>query len=282
MEKIGVIGAGVMGRGVAQSLAQSGYKVIMVDINEEILSNAKEEIVRNIRFQNLFKKEKKDCNHKDIISNIKFTTDYELLNDVMLLIENVTEDWEVKKNVYEKIEDICSSDCIFIANTSAISITKIASLTKKQGKVIGVHFMNPVHLKPMVEVIPGYHTEEDTIEKTKKMLNKIGKQYVIVNDLPGFVSNRVLMPMINEAIYLVHENVASAEDVDKIFINCFSHKMGPLATADLIGLDTILKSIEVLYESYNDSKYRPCPLLKKMVDAGLYGMKSGKGFFNYN
>ena len=170
---------------------------------------------------------------------------------------------------------------IFAVNTSAISITSIAAFTERQQQVIGIHFMNPVPLKRVVEVIKAYHTSDETLEITKQLLTKIGKESVVVNDWPGFVSNRVLMLTVNEAAYLVQDGVASAKDVDKIFKGCFEHKMGPLETADMIGLDTILYSVEVLYESFNDSKYRPCPLLKKMVNAGLLGRKSGQGFYNY-
>jgi 3-hydroxybutyryl-CoA dehydrogenase len=200
---------------------------------------------------------------------------------VGFVIENVTEKWEIKQKVYVQLDAICPKPCIFAANTSAIPITRLASVTRRAPKVIGMHFMNPVPLKPMVEVIRGVHTSDETVETAKNFLAQMGKECIIVNDSPGFVSNRVLMLAINEAIYLLQEQVASAEDVDRIFKTCFGHKMGPLETADLIGLDTVLYSIKVLYESFNDSKYRPCPLLKKMVDAGLYGQKSGQGFYTY-
>ncbi len=280
MNCIGVVGSGVMGRGVAQNFAQYGFKVVLVDISEKILEDSKCEINNNIRLQALFKKDMVSAN-KNVIENITFTTDYSLLKEVGFLVENVTEKWDIKKSVYEIIDDICNRDCIFAVNTSAISITKIANLTKRPSKVIGTHFMNPVPLKPLVEAIKGYHTSIETIETTKQLLAQVRKECVVVNDYPGFVSNRVLMLTINEAIFLVQDNVAPVEEVDRIFRECFGHKMGPLETADLIGLDTILYSIEVLYESYNDSKYRPSPLLKKMVDAGLYGRKNGQGFYNY-
>ncbi|MBW4611018.1 MAG: 3-hydroxyacyl-CoA dehydrogenase family protein [Hassallia sp. WJT32-NPBG1] len=278
---VGVIGAGVMGIGVAQNLAQTNHHVILLDISDETLERAKQQIKNNLRFQGFFKKSESSPNLQDILNRIKFSTNYQFLQDAEFIIENVTEKWDIKKDVYRQIDDIASEDCVFAANTSAISITRIGSVTKRATKVIGTHFMNPVPLKPMVEVIRGYHTSEETIETTKKLLANMGKDCVIVNDMPGFVSNRVLMLTINEAIFLVQDQVASAADVDKIFKTCFGHKMGPLETADLIGLDTILLSIEVLYESYNDSKYRPCPLLKKMVDAGLYGQKKGQGFYTY-
>ena len=278
---VGVIGAGVMGTGVAQNLAQSNYHVILLDISDEILERAKQQIKNNLRFQEFFKKSKNSHNIQEILNHIKFSSNYQFLQKAEFVIENVTEKWDIKKDVYQQIDNICPKDCIFAANTSAISITRIASITKRATKVIGTHFMNPVPLKPMIEMIRGYHTSEETIETTKKILARMGKDFVIVNDMPGFVSNRVLMLTINEAIFLLQDQVASAADVDKIFKNCFGHKMGPLETADLIGLDTILLSIEVLYESYNDIKYRPCPLLKKMVDAELYGQKNGKGFYTY-
>ncbi|NEP63428.1 MAG: 3-hydroxybutyryl-CoA dehydrogenase [Symploca sp. SIO2G7] len=281
IQVVGVVGAGVMGIGVSQNLAQTDHQVILVDISEEILEQAQQEIRKNIRFQGFFNKSEKAYSHDDILQRIKFTTNYQFLESAEFVIENTTEKWNIKKDVYEKIDAICPEKSVFAANTSAIPITRIASVTKRATKVIGMHFMNPVPMKPIVETIRGYHTSEETIETAKKMLDQMGKQCIIVNDSPGFVSNRVLMLTINEAIFLLQDQVASASEVDRIFKTCFSHKMGPLETADLIGLDTILFSIEVLYESFNDSKYRPCTLLKKMVDAGLYGRKSGQGFYTY-
>lgn len=281
LHTVGVIGAGVMGSGIAHNLSQRSIHVVLVDISREILERANEEIRKTIRFQALFNRGAKAEDPEEIISHITFTTEYEKLSDVPYIIESVVEKWEIKKTVYARIDGMCRGDCIFASNTSAIPITRIASATKRPGKVIGIHFMNPVPMKHFVEVIPGYHTTQETIDATKKMLDHLGKKYIIVNDSPGFVSNRVLMLTINEAAFLVADQVAPPQDVDRIFKGCFEHKMGPLETADLIGLDTILYSLEVLYESFNDSKYRPCPLLKKMVDAGLYGRKSGKGFYEY-
>lgn len=281
VKTVGVIGAGVMGIGVSQSLAQTNHQVILVDVSQEILDRARQEIRKNIRFQGFFDQSKKTDNPDNILQRIKFTTNYQFLESAEFVIENTTEKWEIKQDVYQKIDAICPQESIFAANTSAIPITRIASATKRASRVIGMHFMNPVPLKPMVETIRGYHTSEQTIETAKKLLAQMGKEAIIVNDSPGFVSNRVLMLTVNEAIFLLQERVASASDVDKIFKSCFSHKMGPLETADLIGLDTILLSLEVLYESFKDSKYRPCSLLQKMVDAGLYGRKSGQGFYTY-
>ncbi|MEC4892949.1 MAG: 3-hydroxyacyl-CoA dehydrogenase NAD-binding domain-containing protein [Oscillatoria sp. PMC 1051.18] len=282
IKTVGVIGAGVMGVGVAQNLAQTNHQVILIDIAEEILEQAKQQVKNNLRFQGFFKQKQPAENPDEVLSRIKFTTDYQFLEAAEFVIENTTEKWEIKQKVYPTIDEICPPNCVFAANTSAISITKIGSVTKRPEKVIGIHFMNPVPMKEMVEMIRGYHTSEETIETAKKMLSQMNKDCIIVNDSPGFVSNRVLMLTINEAIYLVQENVASASEIDRLFKTCFGHKMGPLETADLIGLDTILYSIEVLFESFNDSKYRPCNLLKKMVDAKLYGRKSGQGFYTYS
>lgn len=281
IQVVGVVGAGVMGIGVSQNLAQTGYQVILVDISEAILESAEQEIKKNIRFQTLFNKEKKGGSPDDILKKITFSTNYKLLDSADFVVENVTEKWDIKKEVYAQLDAICPERTVFAANTSAIPITRIASATKRAKNVIGMHFMNPVPMKSMVEVIRGYHTSDATIEIAKTFLAQMGKECIIVNDSPGFVSNRVLMLTINEAIFLLQERVASASDVDKIFKTCFGHKMGPLETADLIGLDTILLSIEVLYESFKDSKYRPCPLLKQMVEAGLYGQKSKQGFYVY-
>ncbi len=232
--------------------------------------------------QKLFNKSENIPSPREVLDRITFTTDYELLHEVDFVIENVTESWSVKAKVYPKLDNICSKESVFAVNTSTIPITRIASLTGRATQIIGMHFMNPVPLKPVVEVIRGYHTSDETINTAKKLLQQMGKEGIVVNDSPGFVSNRVLMLTINEAIYLQQEQVATAEDVDRIFKTCFGHKMGPLETADLIGLDTILYSLESLHDSFKDSKYRPCPLLIKMVDAGLYGQKSGKGFYHYS
>lgn len=278
---VGVIGAGVMGVGVAQNLAQSNHRVVLVDITDEILERARGEIVKNVRFEGFFSKHEKQTDPAAVIERIRFVSDYRELSEADFVIENVPERWQIKRPVYEQIDALCPRQCVFAANTSCIPITRIASATQRASQVIGIHFMNPVPLKATVEVIRGYHTSEETIDTTKALLASMGKTAIVVNDGPGFVTNRVLMLTINEAIFVVQDQVAPAEDVDAIFKTCFGHKMGPLETADLIGLDTILYSIEVLYEAFNDSKYRPCPLLKKMVDAGLYGRKSGRGFYEY-
>ncbi len=280
-DSVGVVGAGVMGVGVAQNLAQTGHRVVLVDIGEEQLRKARTEIRQNIRMQSFFQKQETSESTDAVLDRIAFTTDYDQLAAVTFVIENVVEKWAVKEEVYRRLDEVCPEPCILGADTSAISITRIASVTRRPSQVVGMHFMNPVPLKPMIEVIRGYHTSDDTLEKTRALLAAMGKDCIVVEDMPGFVSNRVLMLTVNEAIFVVQDGVAPAEDVDRLFKTCFGHKMGPLETADLIGLDTILYSLEVLYESYNDDKFRPCPLLKKMVDAGLHGRKNGRGFYDY-
>jgi len=279
---VGVIGAGVMGIGVAQNLAETEHRVVLVDIDEKQLAKARDAIRTNVRMQAFFQRKAPAPKPAVVLEKILFTTDYDQLQVADFVVENVIEKWDVKQEVYRRIDSICPSNCIFAANTSAISITRIGSATTRPDRVLGMHFMNPVPLKSMVEVIHGFHTSPATLENGKNFLAEMGKECIVVNDMHGFVSNRVLMLTVNEAIYLVQDQVASAEDIDRLFKTCFGHKMGPLETGDLIGLDTILYSLEVLYESYNDDKFRPCPLLKKMVYAGLHGRKSGRGFYNYD
>ncbi|HSK81614.1 MAG TPA: 3-hydroxyacyl-CoA dehydrogenase NAD-binding domain-containing protein [Thermoanaerobaculia bacterium] len=281
IKTVGVIGAGVMGAGLGQNLAQTGHKAILVDISGEVLDRAREEIRKGLRFQGMFQKGAKKESSDEVLGRIRFTTNLEELDEADFVVENVPEKWEIKSKIYPRIDAICPERAVFAVNTSCFSITRVGALTKRPDRVIGMHFMNPVPLKPMVEAIRGYHTSEETIATARQFLSQMGKDCILVNDLPGFVSNRILMLTINEAVFVLQDGVATAEQVDQLFKTCFGHKMGPLETADLIGLDTILYSIEVLHESYNDSKYRPCPLLKKMVDAGLHGRKNGKGFYDY-
>ncbi|MFJ5049832.1 3-hydroxyacyl-CoA dehydrogenase family protein [Streptomyces sp. NPDC098077] len=277
---VGVVGAGVMGVGVAQNLAQTGHRVVLVDVSDDVLDNARRELRTSLRTYALFNKGA-GGDMAEVFDRIDFTTDYELLAKADFVVENVTEDWAIKKEVYERIDRIVRPGVVFAVNTSALSITRVGSATSRPELVVGMHFMNPVPMKPMVEVIRGHHTTPDTIDTARRFLAELGKECIVVEDVPGFVSNRVLMLTINEAVFLVQDGVAPAADVDRIFKTCFDHRMGPLETADLIGLDTILKSVEVLYESFNDDKYRPAPLLKKMVAAGLLGRKSGEGFHKY-
>ena len=278
---VGVVGAGVMGVGVAQNLAQTGHRAVLLDLDDAILAKARREIERGVRFHGMMARQKGGPGLPEVMERITFTTDYAPFAECDFVVENATEKEAIKKTIYPTLDEVCPPHAVFAANTSCISITRIGGWTGRPDRVLGMHFMNPVPLKPVVETIRGHFTSQETIDTALRFLAQMGKEGIVVNDYPGFVSNRVLMITINEAAWEVMDGVASAEDVDRIFVTCFGHKMGPLATGDLIGLDTILYSLEVLYESYNDSKFRPCPLLRKMVDAGLHGRKSGKGFFDY-
>lgn len=280
MTVIGVVGAGVMGIGVAQNVSTGGHEVVLVDTSEEILADARTAIYRNCRMSALMGGPPLDPD--DVLSRITTAVGVPALAKAELVIENVTENWAAKRAVHAELDKVLPAETVIVANTSAIPITRIASVGTRPERVVGVHFMNPVPAKPVVELIPGFHTTQDTLDRTRALLASMGKRWVDVKDASGFVSNRVLMLTINEAAYLVHEGVATAESVDDVFRGCFGHPMGPLETADLIGVDTILYSVEVLYEHYADSKYRPCPLLKQMTDAGLHGRKSGRGFYTYH
>lgn len=276
---IGVVGAGVMGTGVAQSLAMAGHDVVVVDVSEQALEQARARINLGCRMSRLTGGP--DVDADEVLSRIEFGTEAERLAKVDILIENIVEDWAAKSRLYAELDRVCQPDCVFVVNTSAIPITRIARLTTRPDRVAGVHFMNPVPMKPAVEFIPGHHTSAETGERVRELLDSMGKKAIDVSDACGFVSNRVLMLTVNEAAFLVHEGVASAEVVDTVFRECFGHPMGPLETADLIGIDTILFSIEVIQDHFGDSKYRPCPLLRHMVDAGLLGRKSGEGFYEH-
>lgn len=281
MRTVGVVGAGVMGAGVAQTFAQAGVRVVLLDVSQSILDRARAEIRQSSRLRQMLRREAGGAGASETLSRVVFTTDYQALREAEFVVESVTENWEVKRGVFRLLDEACPPQAVFASNTSAIPITRLGSATARPSQVIGTHFMNPAPMKPAVEVIRGFHTSEETVARTLDLLALAGKEAVVVNDSPGFVSNRVLMLTVNEAVFLLHERVADAPDIDLIFRSCFGHKMGPLETADLIGLDTILFSLEVLYENFNDPKFRPCPLLRKMVDAGLHGRKSGRGFYTY-
>jgi 3-hydroxybutyryl-CoA dehydrogenase len=280
MKKIAIIGAGVMGSDVAFDLASNGYKVILKDIQPEIIENAKQKINKDYRMVKMMKPSLK-ATSDEILENITFSTTYDNFNELDLIIENIIEDQEAKIKLYKELNEICNPDTMYFVNTSCISITKLASFISKPENVIGAHFMNPVPLKEMVEVIKGFYTSDVVIEKTKEFLKSIGKTPIVVNDYPGFVANRLSHLFMNEAAFLVQDQVATPAEIDMIFKKGYGHKSGPLETADLIGLDTVVNSLAILYNNYQDSKFRCCPLLKKMVDAGLLGRKSGKGFYNY-
>jgi 3-hydroxybutyryl-CoA dehydrogenase len=283
LETIGIIGAGVMGIGVAHNYALEGYNVILIDIDRKALEEAERQIHSNVRLYSMYNRELGKSSPDEVLNNTTFTTDLEKLENVTYVIENITEDWDKKKKLYSAaLYNICSSTCIIAANTSCISISKIASLIQYPENVIGTHYMNPVPLKPSVEVIKGYHTSETTIKRTVELLASINKKAIIINDFPGFVSNRISHLFMNEAAFVVQDQVADPRAVDAIFKECYGHKMGPLETADLIGIDTVVDSLDVLYESFQDTKFRCCPLLRMMVDQGRLGKKSGEGFYNYS
>jgi 3-hydroxybutyryl-CoA dehydrogenase len=280
MSVIGVVGAGVMGVGVAQNFAQYGHEVVLVDLTEEVLAEARATINRNCRLSRMMGGPALDPD--EILARITTAVGLDALAKADAVIENVPEVWETKREVHAALDEICGPDTLIVVNTSAIPITKVAAVGAHPGRVVGVHFMNPVPAKPVVELIPGVHTTPETVARTRELLAGIGKRAVDVKDSSGFISNRLSHVFMNEAAYLVYEGVATADAVDQVFRDCFGHPMGPLETADLIGVDTVLDSIEVIFQHYADSKYRPCPLLKQMTDAGLTGRKSGRGFHTYS
>lgn len=281
-QTVAIVGAGVMGCATALDLARHGCEVLLKDISSDALHRAKHVIKQEYRAAGMIRNEYLSVDLNTIYQRISIQEDYANFEHADVIVENVSEDLEKKTTVYADLAEVCSSKALFALNTSCISITKLASHLPDPSRVIGVHFMNPVPLKEMVEVIRGYHTSKETEDEMVAFLRTVGKKPVVIDDLPGFVSNRLSHLFMNEAAYLVQDGIATAKQVDQIMKQGFHHKMGPLETADLIGLDTVVHSLEVLYDSYQDPKYRCCPLLKKMVDAGLWGRKSGRGFYDYS
>ncbi len=282
IQKVAVIGSGTMGNGIAHVFAQYGYDVHLIDINEQALQKALQTISKNMDRQvtkNILTEEEK----QQALKRIKtFTSIDNAVTDRDLIVEAATENPVVKLDIFKKIDALAPEHCILASNTSSISITKIAAVTKRPEKVIGMHFMNPVPVMKLVEIINGFKTSSTTnqiITETAKLLQKVP---VTVNDFPGFVSNKVLMPLINEAIYTLYEGIAGVEEIDTIMKLGMAHPMGPLQLADFIGLDVCLYIMRVLYEGYGNPKYAPCPLLVKMVDSGNLGVKSGMGFYDYS
>jgi 3-hydroxybutyryl-CoA dehydrogenase len=280
IKTVGVIGAGTMGNGIAQVCASAGLKVIMQDIGESQVANGLNTISTSL--DRLIKKEKIGAADKEsTLANIDTTTSLEALGDVDIVIEAATENEALKLDIFRQLDKICKADAILASNTSSISLTRIAGATQRADQVIGMHFMNPVPMMALVEVIRALQTTDETYQAVHELSEFIGKVPVEAKDSPGFVANRILIPMINEAAYVYNEGLASAEGIDEIMKLGMAHPMGPLMLADLIGLDTCYAVIKVLHEGFGDSKYRPCPIWQQMVDAGYLGRKSGRGFYIY-
>jgi 3-hydroxybutyryl-CoA dehydrogenase len=281
IKTIGVIGAGLMGNGIAQVAAMSGLQVIMSDIKDELVQHGLENISKIL--SRSVDKERMSVEEKDaILDRIRTTIDNQDISAADFVVEAATENESLKFQIFRDLDEICRPEVILATNTSSIPIGRIAAQTQRPEKVIGMHFMNPVPVMKLVEVIPGLATSDDTFKTTWDLASKFGKTPIRANDYPAFIANRILMPMINEAIYCLYHDVGTRDDIDTVMKLGMNHPMGPLALADLIGLDTCLAIMETLYDGFSDSKYRPCPLLRKYVEAGWLGRKTGRGFYEYD